>query len=105
MNQKITFIMMTLKYFYTLNTLLVVKSAFGSSQRLKKWHLLLPQLAFTIKGLEQGGLAQCQFKMTGWGIMFIYGMVLQCDGTITLGLSLDQLQQIRQPLSCIALNC
>jgi len=28
----------------------------GSSQRLKNWHLLLPWLAFTIKGLEQGWL-------------------------------------------------
>jgi len=26
---------------------------------------LLPSLAFTIKGLEQGWLAQCQFKVTG----------------------------------------
>jgi len=37
----------------------------GSSQRLKNWHLLLPWLAFTIKGLEQGWLAQCQFNVTG----------------------------------------
>jgi len=32
-------------------------------------HLLLPWLAVTIKGLEQGWLAQCPFKVTGWGIM------------------------------------
>jgi len=38
-------------------------------------------------------LAQCQFKVTGWGIMFICGMVL-CAGTLKPGLSLDQLQQI-----------
>jgi len=31
---------------------------------------------FTIKGLEQGWLVQCQFKVTGWDIMFICGMVL-----------------------------
>jgi len=36
---------------------------------------------FTIKGLEQGWLVQCQFKVTGWGIMFICGMVLFCAGT------------------------
>jgi len=35
---------------------------------------LLPWLAFTIKGLEQGWLAQSQFKVTGRGIMFICGM-------------------------------
>jgi len=32
-------------------------------------------------------LAQCQFKVTGWGIMFICGMVLRCAGTIKPGLS------------------
>jgi len=56
--------------------------------------LLLPWLVFTIKGLEQGWLAQCQFNMTGWGVMFICGMVLRCAGTLKPGLSLDQLQQI-----------
>jgi len=50
-------------------------------------------------------LAQCQFNVTRWGIMFICGMVLRCDGTLKTGLSLDQLQQIWQPLSYIALNC
>jgi len=39
-------------------------------------------------------LAQCQFNVTGWGIMFICGMVLRCAGTLKLRLSLDQLQQI-----------
>jgi len=39
-------------------------------------------------------LAQCQFKVTGWDIMFICGMVLWCTGTIKPGLSLDVLQQI-----------
>jgi len=34
-------------------------------QRLKNWHLLLSWLAFTILGLEQGWLAQCQFNVTG----------------------------------------
>jgi len=33
--------------------------------------MLLPWLAFTIKGVEHGWLAQCQFKVTGWGIMLI----------------------------------
>jgi len=33
--------------------------------------------------------------------MFIYGMVLRCAGAVKLGLSLDQLQQIRQPSSYI----
>jgi len=26
-------------------------------------------------------LAQCQFSVTGWGIMFICGMVLRCADT------------------------
>jgi len=34
-------------------------------------------VAFAIKGLEQGWLVQCQFKVTGCGIMFICGMVLR----------------------------
>jgi len=62
-------------------------------------------LEFTIKGLEQGWLAQCQYKVTEWGIMFICGMVLRCAGNLKPGLSLDQLQQIWQPLSYIAINC
>jgi len=41
-------------------------------------HLLLPLLVTsTIKGLEQGCLAKYQFKVTGWSIMFICGMVLK----------------------------
>jgi len=56
--------------------------------------MLLPWLAFIIKGLEHGWLARCQHKVTGWGIMFICGMVLQCAGTVEPGLSVDQLQQI-----------
>jgi len=67
------------------------ESPVRSSQRLNNWHVLLPWLAFTIKGLEQGWLAQCQFKVTGWGILFICAMVLQCVGTVKAGLSLDQL--------------
>jgi len=70
------------------------ESSVGSIQRLTNWHLLLPWLAFTIKDLEQGWLAQCQFNVTGWCIMFICGMVLRCAGTLTAGLSLNQLQQI-----------
>jgi len=46
-------------------------------------------LAFTIKDLEQVWFAQCQFNVTGWGIM-----VLHCAGILKPGLSLDQLQQI-----------
>jgi len=30
--------------------------------------------------LEQGWLAQCEFKVTGWGIMFLCSMVLWCAG-------------------------
>jgi len=60
----------------------------------KNWHLLLSWLVFAIKGLEQDWLAQSQFKVTGWGIMFICCMVLLCAGTLNHGLSLDQLQQI-----------
>jgi len=56
--------------------------------------MLLPWLAFTIKGIEHGWLAWCQFKVTGWDIMLICGMVLQCAGNLKPGLSLDQLQQI-----------
>jgi len=52
-------------------------------------HLLLPWLAFTIQGLDQSWLAQCQFKVTGLGIM-----VLHCAGTLKSGLNLDQLEQI-----------
>jgi len=37
-------------------------------------------------------LPQCQFKVTGWDIMFICGMVLRCAGTLKPGLSLNQLQ-------------
>jgi len=29
-----------------------------------------------------GRLAQCQLNVTGWGIMFICGMVLRCAGTL-----------------------
>jgi len=45
--------------------------------------------AFTIKGLEQGWLAQCQFKVTEWVIMFICDMVLQCAGFLNPSLSLE----------------
>jgi len=48
-----------------------------SSSRFSSFiHLLLPWLVITIKGLEQGWLAKCQFNVTGWGIIFICGMVL-----------------------------
>jgi len=39
-------------------------------------------------------LAQCQFKVTGWGIMYICGIVLRCAGTLKSGLSLDQLGKV-----------
>jgi len=38
--------------------------------------LLIPWLFFIIKGLEQGWSTRCQFKVTGWGIQFICGMIL-----------------------------
>jgi len=63
------------------------------------------RLPFTIKGLEQGWLAKCQFKVTGWGFMFTCGMVLRCALTLKPGLRLNQSQQIWQPLSYIAINC
>jgi len=37
--------------------------------------------------------------------MFICGRVLRCAGKLKHGLCLDQLQQIWQPLSYIAINC
>jgi len=39
-------------------------------------------------------MVQCQFNVTGWGIMFICSMVLRCAGILKPGLSLDKLQQI-----------
>jgi len=41
-----------------------------------------------------GWLAQCQFKVTEWGIMLICGMVFHCTYKVKTDLSLDQLQQI-----------
>jgi len=35
------------------------------------------------------GKAQCQYKVTGWGIMFICDVVLWCAGTVKPGFSLD----------------
>jgi len=43
--------------------------------------------------------------VTGWGIMFTCGTALHCAGILKPGLNLDQLQQIWQPLSYIAINC
>jgi len=65
---------------------------------------LFPRLAFTIYGLEQGWLAQFLLKVTGWGIMFIYGMVFRCTVSLHPDLTLDQLQQIWHPLSYIAIH-
>jgi len=42
--------------------------------------------------LEQGWVVQCQFEVTGWGIMFICGISVCWHRKP--GLSLDQLQQI-----------
>jgi len=39
-------------------------------------------------------MAQCQFKVTEWGIKFICGTVLRCVDTLEPGLKLDQLQHI-----------
>jgi len=34
-------------------------------------------------------MAHCQFKVTGWGIVFNCDMVLRCAGNLISGLSLD----------------
>jgi len=52
---------------------------------------LLPWLAFTIEGLEQGWLAQYQFKMTG-GVPCL--SAAWYFGVKETGFSLDHLQQI-----------
>jgi len=36
-----------------------------------------------------GWLTQCQFKVTGWRIMFIWGMLFRCAGNLKSDLSLD----------------
>jgi len=46
--------------------------------------MLLPWIAFTIIGLGQGWLAQFQFKVIVWSIMFICDMVLWCAGKIVI---------------------
>jgi len=66
----------TLQPYWMLSKTRVYVSPVGSSQRFKNWHLLLTWLAFAIKALEQGWLAQCQFNVTVWGIMFICGMLV-----------------------------
>jgi len=53
----------------------------GYPSETENLHLLLPWLTFTIKGLEQDWLAQCQYNVTVWGIIYIHGMVLWCAGT------------------------
>jgi len=40
--------------------------------------------------MEQGWLAQCQYKVAGCGIMFICGMVLWCADTLNLGLGVHR---------------
>jgi len=56
------------------------------SGKVKDWKIdtcCFPSyLGFTIYGLEQDWLSQCQYKMTGWGIIFICGMVYGCPGTL-----------------------
>jgi len=44
--------------------------------------LLFPWLAFAIKGLEECWLAQCQFNVTWWGIVFICRMLYLYTGYI-----------------------
>jgi len=48
----------------------------------------------------------CFAFQSGWGIMFIYDMVLWCAGTLKPSLSLDQLhvQQLWHPQSYTAIN-
>jgi len=48
-------------------------------------------------------LARCLYKVTGLGILFICGIVLRCEGNLKSDLRLDQLQQIWQSLSNIAI--
>jgi len=64
---------------------LLLKTKFGTHKTL---------LASTINCIVQGWLVPCQFKVTGWDIMFICGMVLRGAGTLKPGLGMDQLQQI-----------
>jgi len=61
--------------------------------------------AFTLSAECQGWLAQCQFKLTEWNIMFICGMVPRCAVTLKAGLNRVLLQQMWQSLSYIAINC
>jgi len=65
----------------------------GVKSKNEKVALVASQVS-ALLGLEQSWLAQCQFKVTGWGIMFICGTVLRCTDAFKPVLSLNQLQQI-----------
>jgi len=55
---------------------------------------VLPWLAFSIKGLEQGWLAQCQFKVTGWVSYLSAAWHFSVLSQLNPELSLDESQQI-----------
>jgi len=59
----------------------------------------LAPVASLLDDLEHGWLFQCQFKVTGSGVMFICGMVFRCTGLLKPASSLDQLQQLCQPFT------
>jgi len=60
----------------------VVQTPSRIKSKTENWHLLLPWLTFTIKGLNE------------MGYHIICGVVLWCTGILKPGFSTDQLQQI-----------
>jgi len=53
---------------------------------------------FTIEGLEQDWLAQCQYNVTGWGITFICDMFTSIGWHIKSWFEAAPVQQILNPL-------
>jgi len=49
-------------------------------------------------------LAQCQLKVTGWGIMFISGMVIRCAGKLKPGESGPVTADLTTTVVYIAIN-
>jgi len=71
---------------------------------LGRWHVYVfsccwPRILLT--GLELVWLAKCQFKVTGGYYVFLRCGILRCACTLKPGLSLDQIQQIWQPMKYI----
>jgi len=64
------------------------------SLRMRKENLGSFAFLFSVHHLRPRKGTQCQFKLTGKGILFICDIVIRCFGTLKPGLSLDQLQQI-----------